>query len=62
MTGYLVDEASVESLAEGIRRAIAERPAWAELTRRARGWVDTRHSDAAVSEMLEQIHREVAGS
>ncbi|HUP54061.1 MAG TPA: glycosyltransferase [Methylomirabilota bacterium] len=61
-TGYLVDEDDVESLADGIRRAIAARPGWRAMTRRARAAVDERHTDRAVSRLLHRIHTEIAGS
>lgn len=59
-TGYLVEEGSVESLAQGLCRAFASTDQWISIARRARRQVEDRHSDASVASLLDDIHQMAA--
>lgn len=59
-TGYLVEEGSVEALAEGLRRAFASTDQWISIARRARRQVEDRHADATVAGLLKDIHQMAA--
>lgn len=59
-TGYLADEGSVESLAEGLLRALASVDQWVSIARRARRQVMDRHSDESVAGLLATIYWTIA--
>jgi colanic acid/amylovoran biosynthesis glycosyltransferase len=61
VTGYLTEEGSVDGLAEAIIRAANSASEWRTLAGRARSQVLQRHSDGAVSALLDQIYEEVSG-
>ena len=55
-TGFLFPEGDAEELARTIEAAVGARETWGVMSLAARHQVETRHSDAAVSRLLEQIH------
>jgi colanic acid/amylovoran biosynthesis glycosyltransferase len=58
-TGILVAEGDVDSLADGIRRALASKPDWSAMAATARAHVIEAHGDAVITAHLGRVYADV---